>query len=66
MAMFTTFTDRFADWPVNVEMLSRFRSASRSRAILTELAEGKTDVILKWFVPIVLLMAILTAVICRL
>ena len=28
--------------------------------------EGKTDIILKWFVPAVLLMAIITAVICKL
>ena len=26
-----TFADRFADWPVRVELLSRFRSAKGSR-----------------------------------
>ena len=29
-----TFKDRFADWPVRVELLSRFRGASGSAAAL--------------------------------
>src|SRR4029450_4923366 len=30
------FRDRFADWPVRIESLSRFRSAAGSRDILAE------------------------------
>jgi transcription-repair coupling factor (superfamily II helicase) len=41
-----TFRDRFADWPVNIELLSRFRSAKSSRTILDDLAEGKVDVVI--------------------
>ena len=40
-----TFTDRFADWPVNVELLSRFRSAKSSREIGERLADGSTDIV---------------------
>ncbi|CAN5245729.1 transcription-repair coupling factor [soil metagenome] len=43
---FTNFKDRFADWPVNIEALSRFRSAKEQKAILDKLAEGKVDIII--------------------
>ncbi|MDR1849926.1 MAG: transcription-repair coupling factor [Zoogloeaceae bacterium] len=43
---FRTFTDRFADWPVRVAELSRFRSAKESAGILRDLAEGKIDIVL--------------------
>ena len=29
-----SFRDRFADWPVRIEALSRFRSSAESRAVL--------------------------------
>ncbi|MDH3589656.1 MAG: transcription-repair coupling factor, partial [Gammaproteobacteria bacterium] len=41
-----TFRDRFADWPVNIEMLSRFRSASENAAIVAGLADGKIDIVI--------------------
>ncbi|WP_028838399.1 transcription-repair coupling factor [Thermomonas fusca] len=37
--------DRFADWPLKVEVLSRFRSKKEIEAELQKLAEGKLDVI---------------------
>ncbi len=37
--------DRFADWPVNVEVLSRFRSSKETDAVLSALAEGKVDIL---------------------
>jgi len=42
---FETFTKRFAGYPINVEMLSRFRTARESRRILEGLADGKVDVV---------------------
>ncbi len=41
-----TFSDRFADWPVRVESLSRFRSARDQAAVLQGLAEGKIDIVI--------------------
>jgi transcription-repair coupling factor (superfamily II helicase) len=43
---YQTFIDRLAEWPVNVEMLSRFRSQSQSRRILEGLANGSIDVVI--------------------
>ena len=41
-----TFKDRFADWPVRVELLSRFRSAAGSAGVLAGLADGTIDVVI--------------------
>ncbi len=41
---FQTFSDRFADWPVRIAELSRFRSAKDTTAALEGLAEGKVDI----------------------
>lgn len=43
---YETFSQRFAPFPVTVEMLSRFRTASEQRRILADLADGKIDVII--------------------
>jgi transcription-repair coupling factor (superfamily II helicase) len=42
---YRNFRDRFADWPLKVEVLSRFRSKKEIDAELGRLAEGKLDVI---------------------
>src|SRR5688572_27745028 len=39
------FRDRFADLPVRIESLSRFRSAKSSTAVLEELAKGRVDIL---------------------
>ena len=39
------FRDRFADLPVRIESLSRFRSAAASKDILSQLTEGKIDIL---------------------
>jgi transcription-repair coupling factor (superfamily II helicase) len=39
-----TFSDRFAEWPVKLAELSRFRSAKEQAAALAGLAEGKVDI----------------------
>jgi transcription-repair coupling factor (superfamily II helicase) len=41
----TTFADRLADFPVRVDMLSRFRTRKEQKAILEELKKGAIDVV---------------------
>ncbi|WP_373098989.1 MULTISPECIES: transcription-repair coupling factor [Pasteurellaceae] len=43
---YDNFKDRFANLPVNVEMLSRFRSAKEQKQILEKLAQGKIDILI--------------------
>jgi transcription-repair coupling factor (superfamily II helicase) len=43
---YQTFTDRFADWPVEVEQLSRFRSPAQSKRVLSRLADGHVDIVI--------------------
>lgn len=43
---FQNFCDRFADWPVRIEVMSRFVSPKQQKAIQEQLAEGKVDIIL--------------------
>src|SRR5699024_603999 len=42
----TNFTDRFADWPLTVDVLSRFQSRKDTTQALEKLAEGKLDVVI--------------------
>ncbi len=41
-----TFRERLADYPVRLEVLSRFRSARETAAALVRLAEGSLDVVI--------------------
>src|SRR6185436_2717365 len=41
---FQTFSDRFADWPVKIAELSRFRSAKETSAALEGLEQGRVDI----------------------
>ena len=41
---FNTFSDRFADWPVRIAELSRFRTAREQAEALAGLAEGRIDI----------------------
>ncbi|MGE0030261.1 MAG: transcription-repair coupling factor [Steroidobacteraceae bacterium] len=41
-----TFADRFADWPVRVENLSRFRTAAEQQAVIQGLAAGTVDIVI--------------------
>jgi transcription-repair coupling factor (superfamily II helicase) len=43
---FQTFRDRFADWPVKIAELSRFRSGKEQDATLAEVAEGRIDIVI--------------------
>lgn len=43
---YQNFRDRFADWPVTVEVLSRFKSKKEVTEILAKIAAGAIDVII--------------------
>lgn len=40
-----TLRERFADWPITVEELSRFRTAGEQNQVIRSLAEGGVDVV---------------------
>ena len=42
---FENFKDRFADWPVRVELLSRFRSGKETDKVLEGLESGSVDIV---------------------
>ena len=41
-----TFRDRFADWPVRVEVLSRFQTAKEVKDIIAGLQSGAVDIVI--------------------
>lgn len=41
-----TFADRFAEWPFQIEALSRFRSAKEQKSVLAGLASGSVDIVI--------------------
>jgi len=43
---FRTFRERMADYPVRVEMLSRFVTPARARHVVEEMATGNVDVVI--------------------
>jgi transcription-repair coupling factor (superfamily II helicase) len=43
---YQTFADRFADWPIKIELLSRFRGGAQAKAALEGLAQGKVDIVI--------------------
>lgn len=43
---FQNFADRFADWPVVIESLSRFGSKKEQDAVLLGLNNGKVDIVI--------------------
>ena len=42
---YESFKDRFADWPVNIEVVSRFKTGKEIDAIADKLKDGKVDII---------------------
>ncbi|MGF1644680.1 MAG: transcription-repair coupling factor [Thiotrichales bacterium] len=40
------FADRFADWPLRIESLSRFRTAKEQKQVLDALAHGTVDIVI--------------------
>ncbi len=43
---FQNFKDRFADWPLKIECLSRFNSKKQQDQVISELKAGKVDIII--------------------
>lgn len=43
---YETFLERFADYPVNIGLLSRFRTSKQIKDTLKELKDGKIDVVI--------------------
>ena len=43
---YQNFKDRFADWPFNIEVVSRFRNKKEQDAVIKGLQEGKIDIVI--------------------
>ncbi|MDG2420462.1 MAG: transcription-repair coupling factor [Gammaproteobacteria bacterium] len=43
---FESFKDRFADWPITVDVVSRFKSAAEQKDSFQNVVNGKTDVLI--------------------
>ncbi len=43
---FESFKRRFGNFPVNIEMISRFRTAKEQKEILEKVADGKVDILI--------------------
>lgn len=43
---FETFRDRFAEFPIHIELLSRFRSTKDSTHVIESLKSGQTDIVI--------------------
>ncbi len=41
-----TFRERFADWPVRIEMLSRFRTKTEQEKIVRDMKKGLVDIVI--------------------
>ena len=43
---YNSFKDRFANWPIRIELLSRFRSKAQADETLRNIANGKVDIVI--------------------
>ncbi len=43
---YENFKDRFADWPINVDVVSRFRSTKETNEVRERLANGRVDILI--------------------
>lgn len=43
---YENFKDRFANWPVQIEVLSRFKSAKEQKAVIEQVEHGKVDILI--------------------
>ncbi|CCG86977.1 transcription-repair coupling factor [Erwinia piriflorinigrans] len=43
---YDNFRDRFANWPIRIEMMSRFRTAKEQAQVLADAEEGKVDILI--------------------
>lgn len=43
---YQNFLDRFADWPFNIEVLSRFKNAKETESVIKQIENGKLDIVI--------------------
>ncbi|QYJ95371.1 transcription-repair coupling factor [Shewanella spartinae] len=43
---YENFKDRFADWPIKIEVMSRFKTAKEQQAVLKQLELGQVDIVI--------------------
>lgn len=43
---YNNFRDRFADWPIEVEVVSRFKSKKQQDEVIQRVVEGKVDILI--------------------
>lgn len=43
---YENFLERFAGWPINIEMISRFRTPKQQKAIIEQVKDGKIDILI--------------------
>ena len=43
---YESFKDRFADWPIKIDVLSRFRSNKEQEQVLADVENGKIDILI--------------------
>ncbi len=43
---YESFVDRFAQWPVNIEVVSRFKTAKQQNDIIDRMKDGKVDILI--------------------
>lgn len=43
---FESFRDRFADFPINIELLSRFRTSKETESVVAQLKSGQVDIVI--------------------
>jgi len=43
---YENFKDRFANWPVAIEVISRFKSSAEQKQIVKKVSEGKIDILI--------------------
>jgi transcription-repair coupling factor (superfamily II helicase) len=43
---YQNFLDRFSEWPIQIDSLSRFKSAKEQQVTMTRLQEGKVDIVI--------------------
>lgn len=43
---YENFRDRFANWPVNIEVLSRFKTAKQQKVVMADITTGQIDILI--------------------
>jgi transcription-repair coupling factor (superfamily II helicase) len=43
---YQNFSDRFANWPIKIALLSRFQLPKEQKQVIQEIAEGKVDIVI--------------------